>query len=305
MKYSIPISVIMPCFNSGRFISATIASILAQSFEDFEFIIVDDGSIDETKHKIEEHPDHRIKYIRCDENKGNYVARNIGISAAKGKYICMMDSDDIALPERLFTQFKFMETHPHTGCIGSLSEMINEHGNVIGLISHPLDYQKLKVSFLQDNHLTQSTIMIRHHLIKKHNLYYDESLKYTGDYKFIMQALMLFPVVNLNNVLLQYRKHPQQISYQKRQEQMNLADDIRIQQLKKLGITATDEQINLHLRLMKGLRMTRSDLQSSTDWLNDLITANEKYKIYNQSALYLFFKGIMHNVIKRSSEQII
>src|SRR5688500_17292983 len=91
------ISVVMPVYNGEYFLPTSIESILSQSFRDFEFLIIDDGSLDNTPNIIASYSDPRIRVFRNAQNKGNYNARNKGLMEAKGKYICIMDSDDRAL----------------------------------------------------------------------------------------------------------------------------------------------------------------------------------------------------------------
>ena len=96
----------MPCYNAERYVGFAIKSILDQSCRNFELIAIDDGSTDNTDEKIRNLQDPRIRYIGLRENSGNYVARNIGIKAANGTYICVMDADDIAMPDRIKTQLQ-------------------------------------------------------------------------------------------------------------------------------------------------------------------------------------------------------
>src|SRR5438270_280343 len=114
MKKNIPkISVIMPAYNAQKYISQAIESILNQTFKDFELIIIDDASQDNTAKIIGDfaRKDNRIIYLRNKENLKLSKALNLGIKKAQGKYIARMDADDISLPDRLDKQFSFMEKH--------------------------------------------------------------------------------------------------------------------------------------------------------------------------------------------------
>ena len=106
------ISVVMPVFNCEQYVSIAIESILKQSFTDFEFIIIDDGSSDSSSDIIRQFKDPRINYLRNIDNQGNYQARNHGMEIAVGKYICIMDADDISEPERLKYNFSFWREIP-------------------------------------------------------------------------------------------------------------------------------------------------------------------------------------------------
>ncbi|MBI9064269.1 MAG: glycosyltransferase family 2 protein [Marinilabiliaceae bacterium] len=117
------VSVVMPVYNGAEFLEESIQSILEQTFDDFELIIINDGSTDHSASVINSFKDKRIVTRHYKINQGNYKTRNIGMSMAKGKYICVMDSDDIAYPHRIQTQFDFMEKENSVGVCGSDIEM--------------------------------------------------------------------------------------------------------------------------------------------------------------------------------------
>lgn len=304
MKYKIPVSVVMPCFNNEKFVAAAIDSLLKQTFKDFELIVVDDGSTDLSPQIINAFQDKRIRYFRLDKNMGNYTARNAGIRLATGKYICMMDADDISLPHRLHKQVHFMEKNKNIGCIGALSDTIDQDGIKIKIKNRrPFNYPALKVALFKDNYLLQSTIMIRNGLIKKYNLWYNESFRYSGDYDFTVRCAEKFPVCNLNEILVQYRVHPSQISSSKRQEQMLAADKVRLNQLKTLEVAPDEDDIHLHLKLMNGMLLDKNELQSAVNWLNRVIEGNASKKIYNEKLLFFFLQEMLTLAYQKSHIQ--
>src|SRR5690554_5460849 len=148
---SLEISDIMPVYNREKYVSDAVGSILNQTFNDFEFIIIDDGSTDITLNIIEVFSDSRICLVKLNKNKGQYYARNLGMGMAKGKYICVMDSDDIAMPKRIEVQYQYMENNKHVGICGGYTRILNT-GEII---KAPLDYEDIKVWLL-------SNIMLRH-----------------------------------------------------------------------------------------------------------------------------------------------
>src|ERR1700744_6185225 len=109
------ISIVIPVYNGERFIGKAILSILNQTFKDIEVIIVDDGSFDGTVSVINSIKDVRIRLIQNNINMGNAKARNIGNEAARGKYIAVLDADDVALPERLQIQYNYLEQNTKVG----------------------------------------------------------------------------------------------------------------------------------------------------------------------------------------------
>lgn len=280
----------MPCYNAERFISLSIQSLLKQSFTDFELIIINDGSTDGSYKEIKRFTDSRIRYCHLEENKGNCFARNKGIELSTGKYISMLDADDIAKPDCLLTQFQYLEDNPKIGGVGGLSEIIDENGKVIGFDNRPLKYNHLKLFLIKDNAVTLSTIMLRRHLLKKHTILFNENYKYAGDYEFVVRAMKLFRVVNLNTRLIQYRRHSSQISSFKRQEQIEFANRIRKEQLEMFTADYTQEECTIHLKLMTNSSMSEADIESGIVWFNKLLEINNKKKIYPQKHLYDLFE---------------
>ncbi len=212
-----------------------------------------------------------------------------------------MDSDDIAFSDRLQKQFDYLESHPSVGCVGGLCQAIDEDNNIIGIINRPLIYPKIKTWLLKNNYVTHPTIMIRSSLIKKHRLFYDEKLKYSSDYDFIVKASSLFPIRNLNEVILKYRLHPNQISSAKHGEQIKYADTVRKKQLKLFGMSFTEKEIDLHLRLMKGEYIDYFELNKCEKWLNKLYNINCEKKIYNSKYLYNLFDEILALAVYNNS----
>lgn len=203
MRFNIQISVIMPCFNAEDYMVEAINSILGQTLRDLELIIVNDGSTDNTEMLVRRFSDKRIRYLSLGKNQGNYVARNKGLDLAKGKYIAMADADDISLPERLQTQYDFLEANPNVAAIGSRMEIIDQEGATIHLTEEPLRYDEIKIAFLRDNCLAQPTLMFRRNLVAK-GYRYDESFRYCGDYDFVQRIIQSNQVANLKPAVTSY-----------------------------------------------------------------------------------------------------
>lgn len=126
------VSIIMPTFNCGRFIGESIDSVLAQTYTDWELLIVDDCSTDNTKEVVQSYPDKRIHYFCNDKNSGAAVTRNRALREAKGKYIAFLDSDDLWLPEKLEKQIAFMEKNRYAFTYHEYDE-IDEQSKPIGI----------------------------------------------------------------------------------------------------------------------------------------------------------------------------
>ncbi|MDO8424096.1 MAG: glycosyltransferase [bacterium] len=215
------ISVIMPVLNGEKYLREAIESILGQSFDDFEFIIINDGSVDKTEEIIRSYKDARIVYIKNDKNLGLSRSFNIGINATKGLYIARMDADDISLPDRFKKQMEFLKTHPDIEIVGGKALLINKAGKKIGKLNKPETHVEIKWQSLFSTPLIHPTVMARATVLKD-NLY-DETLYNSEDYELWSRLIFQAGVklANLPEPVLKYRVYPesftQSLSFNKRQ----------------------------------------------------------------------------------------
>ncbi|GHT30566.1 glycosyl transferase [Bacteroidia bacterium] len=208
------ISVIMPVRNMELFASVAVGSILEQSFTDFELIIIDDASTDETRAVLNEINDSRIIRINNPTQSGNYKCRNQGLDRAKGKYICVMDADDIAHSERLSKQYNFMESNPQYLAAGTDIEFFTKNSPP-RLFQRLRNKHELKVQLLRDNVCTHPTLIIRKEVFKQHQIRYNEAYYYAADYNLMVDISRLGAITNMAEPLLRYRIHPEQITSKK------------------------------------------------------------------------------------------
>ena len=196
------ISVIMAAYNAERFIKEAVESVLAQSFMDYELLIVADGPADNTMNIVKElkKTDDRIKLVDRKKGWGPAAARNAALKVAKGKYIAILDSDDIALPNRLEIQYKYLEENPDVFFCAGSSIIISEEGKVLG---KKRSVKKITKALPYFNPFCHSTIMYRNE-----GYMYREKIEHIEDYDFF---LLLFSdgkkLVNLNEFLSYYRIH--------------------------------------------------------------------------------------------------
>ena len=217
------VSVIMPVYNMTEFVGEAIESILQQTFSDFEFIIIDDASDDGTDSVVRSYTDERIVLVRNDSNIGNYASRNKGMQQARGKYIAIMDADDIAMPERLAKQFDYLEAHLDVLAVGTDCVFISngQQKKVVG------SYQDILFALLDNNCFIHPSLMIRVDVLRQLNGY-DERYYYSADYDLVCRLALRGKIENLTEPLILYRWHSSQISVLKRNEQKGHADDIRL-----------------------------------------------------------------------------
>ena len=185
------ISVLMPVYNTKEeYLRASIESILNQTFTDFEFIIVNDGSTNNAEEVILSYKDNRIKYVK-QENQGIVGALNNAWSKASGKYIARMDSDDIAYPERFAKQIKFLEENPEYSLVGSWAKIIPSK-NIIKL---PQDIKIMDL--LADCMFIHPSIMFNKADFEKFNLQYETGFEYAEDYCLYANAVKHLKMTNL------------------------------------------------------------------------------------------------------------
>ena len=162
-KMNLPrVSVLMPAYNSEKYLGEAIDSILNQTFTDFEFIIINDGSKDNTAKIVEEYAkkDKRIRFIDNKKNQGIVGVLNEGIDLCRGKYIARMDSDDISLPTRFEKEIEYMEEHPECGVLGTWYEIF---GKLNGPVQQP---ERIKIlNLLNEDHVGHPTVFIRKSVI--------------------------------------------------------------------------------------------------------------------------------------------
>jgi glycosyltransferase involved in cell wall biosynthesis len=211
---SVAVSVLMCAYNADTYLKDAIDSILEQTFQDFEFIIINDASSDTTKSIIASYTDQRIKCYTNEQNRGLTRSLNIGLEKCTGKYIARMDADDLSLPQRLQIQYQFLEKNLNVDIVGSSFYIDNK------VYSLPEDDQMCKILLLEKPCFGHPTVMFRKSTIREKNITYNESLIYAQDYGLWIDAAIKGCVfANIKDALLIYRVHNQQISEQKKEKQ--------------------------------------------------------------------------------------
>lgn len=220
------ISVIMPVYNGIPFLSEAIESILKQTYKDFELIIIDDHSVDDSVRIIQNYAklDTRIHLIKNDQNIGVTRSLNKAIRMAQGEFIARMDADDVSLPERFIKQVEFLETHAHIGIVGANCQLINEVGKTDIIFNYPNTDLEIHWRLLLNNAFCHPCVMFRSSILQ--NGAYKEEIKYSQDYELWSRLLQNTQGANLNSILLLYRRMDKNISTIHYQEQQKFANFI-------------------------------------------------------------------------------
>ncbi len=298
MNHNVMISVVMPTYNTPTCIlREAVESILNQTYEDFEFIIIDDGSTNDSVDYLNSLKDRRIRLIRNPENLGITKSLNIGFQVARGKYIARMDGDDVALPERFIKQYRFMERHPDVILCGSACKNIGADSRLIRVKEQNLDMETYRISALFRNPgPIHPTAFFNHALLLKYGLKYDESLIYSQDYGLWVEIGKVGHVCKLKDVLLLRRVHENQISGKLRKEQVRCDLMIQGKLLRKLLGDVTEEEVERHFWFSSGYYDV-SICPEMTEWYRRLTEANDRVGIYDRKK----FKGFINNTIIKQS----
>jgi glycosyltransferase involved in cell wall biosynthesis len=203
-EYRPEVSVIMPVLNGERYLNEAVDSILDQSFRDFEFIIINDGSVDNTSKILDSYSDDRIRLVQR-ENRGFAYSLNEAIQLAKGKYVARMDADDVALENRLQLQYEFMESYPGVDILGGQADIIDEYGRLIGEMRKPVSWPNISKYIKYACPLCHPTYFVGEHVYDIIKGY--RNIPPVEDYDFLFRAFEKGCVMrNLPEKILKYRK---------------------------------------------------------------------------------------------------
>ena len=173
------ISVVMPVYNAEKYVAEAVESILQQTYTDFEFIIIDDCSTDNSYGILQTYAakDIRIRLFKNDVNNKLPKTLNFGIAQSNGKYIARMDADDISLPERFAKQVEFMESHPEIGVCGTwIKEFIDENKQITRMVEYPVEHKLISITLLFDeNCLAHPSTLLKREIFTDIQLYYESS----------------------------------------------------------------------------------------------------------------------------------
>jgi glycosyltransferase involved in cell wall biosynthesis len=284
------VSVIMPVYNGEKYVEQSVKSILDQTYDHFELIIINDASTDGTVAILNELKDPRIKLIQNTTNLCNYPSRNIGIKIAQGKYLFVMDSDDIALPNRIERQLVFMINHPDVGICSSWFRLFEASTND-KIINYPSDPESLKVAFLENNYCLHPGLCIRKEFFKgMESLLYDEQFRYASDYDFVAKNFKNFKICNIPEVLMEYRVHENQITSSRYSEQQFYADQIRLNYLSNIELYPDEIEKRIHLSLVNRRFSPEFTMEDYIKWGNKILNYNMKYPFFKNELLIRFLR---------------
>lgn len=241
------ISVVMSVYNEEKYLQEAIDSILGQTVQDFELIIVDDCSTDRTHEILREYQDPRIHVVWNEENKGLTVNLNLAVSLAKGRYIARMDGDDRSHPDRFEKELRYLKDHPEMKLISCRTETFGrEHlrSDIQG------DPEYLRCRMLVRPVLAHPGFLAKGEVFRELGFRYDESFRQAQDYDLAARLSRRYAIGICPEVLLEYRAHEGQVSSKAGSRQFANADRVRARLLKELGIRLNEEEWRDYHRLV-------------------------------------------------------
>jgi glycosyltransferase involved in cell wall biosynthesis len=278
------VTVLLPSYNGEKFISEALKSISDQTFSDLEILVINDGSIDGTLDILNKAKEPRLRIINNEKNLGLVASLNIGIDNALGEYIARMDQDDIALPERLEKQVKFMDSHNDVAACGT---WVKTFGKIDGFINKTLtDPEDIKANLLFYTSMAHPTVMIRKSVLSEFNLKYNPNDEYCEDYGLWSELAASKKLANLPEVLLLYQVHKESLSHVYEKNQKKGAINIRKKQLERLGIYPSQNEIRIHSELFpENGEATIKFLEKAEEWFLKILEANVRSKIYSEKSI--------------------
>lgn len=210
------VSVVLATHQGGKYLEAAVSSVLAQTFKDFELILIDDASTDGSVAPFANHADPRLRVVQNEVNIGQTRSLNKGIASARGRYIARMDSDDICLPDRLALQVGAMDRHSDSAVIGGQALMIDAAENTLGQTRMPCAPQSVRAFGFLQNPFIHPTVMLRRETLSHCGLEYDPAFA-VQDFDLWTRLLERFEGRNIEDVVLWYRVHDGSMTHRNRE----------------------------------------------------------------------------------------
>ena len=265
------ISVVMSVYNGEKYLREAIDSILNQTFKNYEFLIINDGSTDLSRKIILSYNDSRIRLVDNKKNIGLTLSLNKGLQLAEGEYFARVDVDDIATPRRLEKQMDFLNSNPEIGLVGSFGIKIDKVGQTIQKIILPVFDKKIRKELIKANVFIHGSVMARKEVFEKVG-YYNEAFKYVQDYELWGRIAQEYKLHNLPEALLIRRETKDSLSSNPEimQERVLLSIKAQLSVMKRLHAPFYTYfslwNLVLHF-LLYSLRIVRFPLRSKWDLL--------------------------------------
>ncbi len=259
------LTVLMPVFNGGIYLKDSIQSILDQTFSNFELLIINDGSTDDSVATIKSIDDSRIRLIDNQQNQGLIATLNAGLALAKGKYIARQDADDISLPTRFEREIAILEADPDIALVGTNAIIIDKNSKPVGKSTLPSDDVEIRFRLLFKCGIFHTSVIFRKAVLDAHQLSYRADYIHVEDYKLWSEISRYGKLHMIADNLIHYRAHASSISSRfKKQQEMNAA----------LVAQENISQLNINLSVEKAERLRNHfrTIKTTSDFIEEDIS---------------------------------
>ncbi|WP_299550033.1 glycosyltransferase family 2 protein [Seonamhaeicola sp.] len=275
------ISVVLPVYNVETYISDAITSVLNQTIQDFEIIVIDDCSTDNTLSVVKSFEDSRIRIIEKPKNKGLIDSLNMGFSEAEGQFIARMDGDDINVLNRFEKQLKILQNRPDIKACGCWLQCFGASSKII---KHKREHEQIQAQLLLGNPMSLGATMLNREAYKAYN--FDASKEHAEDYDFWARSAWDCKMYNIQEVLYHYRTHQDQVSSLYNDIQKNQDIGIKLSLYHKIGYDKTEfSDAFLKKMLFSNEQISITDCKQFFKWLSQISRVNKKQQIFGHKEL--------------------
>ncbi len=283
------LAVILPVYNGENYLAEAIRSVLDQTYQNFELIVIDDGSTDRSGEIIGGFSDPRVRSIRFPTNQGLVAALNAGLAQAASELIARMDADDVCLPRRFERQVAFLDASPEVMICGTWAQ---QFGDETFVQRPPADPREVRARLFFSWAMDHPTIMMRRAFLVRHGLVYREDYRHVEDIDLFFRASTFGALANLPEVLLRTRRHGGEVSVIHMLEQRESAARLRLEQLRLLIRDPTPEENALHARVLD-VEVDAAGLPGAEQWLLRLDRANRAEQLFDPVAFRRELRGLL------------
>ncbi len=288
------VSVVMPAKNAAAFLAEAVASVRAQTLSEWELLVIDDGSSDETAVIPLRFCDARIRVLKNSSAPGVAGAANTGTRAATGRYIARMDADDLMLPQRLERQLQHLDQHPHVVLCGSWLELF---GAEFGIWRYPELDGDIKALLLFQCCIGHPSVMLRRHVVLQDELLYDTAMQVNEDYDLWMRLSARGEFYCIQDVLTRYRRHPRQLTEQNRSVSRGILAALRSRWLRSLFGEIDSTTMAVHESLASlAYRYDPGFVDAAGAWCERLLMLNCESRVFDQPALRRVLRDKLYDV---------
>lgn len=279
----------MPVYNSAAFLREAIDSMLRQTFKDFELLVMDNASTDESGALVRAYADPRIRYVQNERNLGLPASLNRGLRLARGEFIARMDADDRSRPDRLALQVRYLDEHPEVGICGG--QILKHMNGRTYRVRYPRTHEEIRATALFFSPFAHPTVMWRRKLAQEHDWFYDETMRGYEDHDLWSRMVEGTRSANLPDILLDYRCHAEQLSGRYSADLLGLRLKVFRRVVGRLLPGVSDADLNWHVRITSYSEpFDAGALDRAEQWMARLLQANAALGLYQEFMIRRVFR---------------